>query len=99
MLDLAEPDVGKDRRPEPAVEKTERADGEATRQIRVFKDLADMLGEIHDMKDGQDSIANIVDPWLRPHVLAEHARLKELIDQMKKLREEAQKGARKPKKS
>jgi hypothetical protein len=65
-----------------------KEDGEsATRQVRVFHDLADMIGDIIDVQGG--SAANLVDPFLRPSVLALHNTLKPLIDQMKKLRAQA----------
>lgn len=59
-----------------------------TRHVRVFADLADMLGDIIDVEGG--SVANLIDGWLRVHVVARHASLKKQIDAMRKAREEAQ---------
>ena len=69
--------------------RPKKEDGDsATRQIRVFADLADMMADIIDVEGG--SVANLVDGWLRHQVTAKHTALKPLIDQMKKLREQAQ---------
>ncbi len=80
-------------------------DNANTRQIRVNKDLADMLGEIIEVLkmrgEKNPTVAVLVDPWLRGAVEEEHGRLKETIDQIRALKQKAkdQKSEKKPRKS
>lgn len=52
---------------------TKHEGGRGTRQIRVFEDIADMLGWVYHFREqagGRESIAQIVDPLLRAQVVA-----------------------------
>ena len=55
-----------------------------TRQVRVAGDLADMLGEIHDVTG--EPTAQFLDPLIRASIEAEHVRLLPVIAAMKKAR-------------
>lgn len=62
-------------------------DGE-TRQIRVFKDLADMLGWIQRLSqaDGKDTtVAQIIDPLIRAEVTRQYEPFRERAEKIKKL--------------
>lgn len=56
-----------------------------TRQIRVYDDLADMIGEILEVEGG--TAAALIDPLLRPQISAKHAQLEPEIQKIRKAKE------------
>jgi hypothetical protein len=72
---LPSPSMAKDAR-----KKTVKDDG--TKQIRVFDDLADMIGWIIKLEGG--TVAKLIDPILRPEIVAKYARYEKQVEQLKK---------------
>lgn len=58
---------------------------EKTRMVRIDAGLADMLGWIVEMKPG-NSIAERIDPVLRPFVESEYASIADAVEQIKAVR-------------
>lgn len=64
-----------------------KADGErGTRQIRVFEDIADMLGWVYHFRDqagDHTSIAQLADPLLRAQVVAMYEPYRPAVEAIK----------------
>lgn len=70
--------------------RPKKADGDrGTRHVRVFEDLADMIGWIYHFEGG--SVAQILDPLLREQVATRYAPYAAAVAQIKS----AESGARK----
>lgn len=68
------------------VTRQRREKGESgTRQIRVYDDLADMIGEILEVEGG--TAAAFIDPLVRPQITAKHAQLETEIQRIRKAKE------------
>lgn len=65
--------------------RRERKGENGTRQIRVYDDLADMIGEILDVEGG--TAAALIDPLVRPQVSAKHEQLRSEIEKIRKAKE------------
>lgn len=56
------------------------ASEEATKQVRVFEDLGEMISMIVRVEGG--TTANLLDPMLRPQITTRYGRHKEAIDRI-----------------
>jgi hypothetical protein len=71
--------------PKMSQKQREKKGENGTRQIRVYDDLADMIGEIIDVEGG--TAAALIDPLLRPQISAKHRQLEPEIQKIRKAKE------------
>ncbi len=83
MFAFLEPTVGKQK----SKGRPTKEEGPGnTRLIRAFEDIADMIAWIVRVEGG--TTANLIDPMLRPEVVARYEKHKDTIDRIKKAEEE-----------
>lgn len=74
--------------------KTDEGDRTAkTRHVRVYGDIAEMIGDILDVEGPEVTSASILDPLIRPQLTARHAAIAKDAAAMKSIRARRQKGA------
>ena len=66
-----------------------KLDEAETRMVRVHGDLADMIGWLVRIEGG--TVAGLLDPLLRPQLVARYERIRPAVEQITKLRESAKK--------
>ncbi len=66
--------------------KQDATDG-GTRHLRVYGDLADMVGWI--VRIEKTSSAKLVDPLIRPQITARYKQIEKLVEQIKKAEDAA----------
>jgi hypothetical protein len=65
---------------------------DGTRQVKLFSDLADMISWIVTLaNDPKVTAASLVDPLLRPQIVARYERVRPQVERIKKAQAEAQK--------
>lgn len=62
--------------------------GEATRQVRVFEDMGEMISWIVRVEGG--TTANLLDPMIRVQIEAKYAKHRAVIDKIKAADDELQ---------
>jgi hypothetical protein len=61
-----------------------------SRQVRVMSDLADMIGEIVEVRGKGWSSVRLLDPLIRGEITALHAQLLPQIEKLRAIRKQAQ---------
>lgn len=65
---------------------------DGTRAVRLFDDLADMISWIVSLaNDSKVTAASLVDPLLRPQIVARYERIRPQVERIKRAQAEAQK--------
>jgi hypothetical protein len=87
MLTLQRPTMASTQRGRPP-----KDEDEGTRMVRLYTDLADMIGWIVKLSGKKGyTAAQLVDPLLRPQIVARYDQIKPQVDKIKKAQAEAKK--------